>query len=361
MTAVTLGSSPVAPATAHDAVLLDLDGVVYRGALPVEYAAEAIAAVVAAGSQPVYVTNNASRPPSVVSDQLTSLGIPTDPAHVMTASLAAAAMLGQHVPAGARVLCVGGPGLHEAVARAGYEVVTSAAEAPVAVVQGFGPTVGWAELTEAAYAVGAGARYVATNLDATLPTERGMAVGNGSLVAAVVNATGVRPTSSGKPEAGIFHEAAALVGARRPIAVGDRLDTDLAGARAAGYPGMHVLTGVSQAGALLAAAAHERPDLLALDLRGLLVPHPQVVPDGGAWRCREAVATADGRLVRDGSTIAVAEAGTVTLDELRAAVVAAWAVADAVDVDAGGARPTWGEELSGLTLAVVDPAPEEGP
>lgn len=355
-TRATLSSTTAAPATLHDALLLDLDGVVYRGALAVEHAAEAIAAAAAAGAQPVYVTNNASRPPSVVSDQLTSLGIPTDPAHVMTASLAAAAMLRQLVPAGARVLCVGGPGLHEAVAGAGYEVVTSATEDPVAVVQGFGPQLGWSELTEAAYAVGAGARYLATNLDATLPTERGMAVGNGSLVAAVVNATGVRPTSSGKPEAGIFHEAAALVGARAPIAVGDRLDTDLAGARAAGYPGMHVLTGVSQAGALLAAAPHERPDLLALDLRGLLVPHPAVVPDGGGFRCRDAVATADGRLVRGGGTVALTDAGTLTLDELRAACVAAWSAADAGEVS-----PTQGERLRELVLAVVDPDHEALP
>lgn len=328
----TLASSETPLVQAHDAVLLDLDGVVYRGALAVEHAADAIAAVAAAGVSPVYVTNNAARPPSVVADQLTSLGIPTDPAHVMTASLAAAAMLRKTLPAGATVLCVGGPGLHEAVGSAGFRVVTSAQEKPDAVAQGFGPQVGWAELTEAAYAVAAGARYVATNLDATLPTERGMAVGNGSLVAAVVNATGVRPTSSGKPEAGIFHEAADLVRATRPIAVGDRLDTDLAGARAAGIPGLHVLTGVSQVPDLLVAGAHERPAYLATDLRGLLEVHPAVVRDGEGYRCGDARAIAVGDawgVVREGTLVPGERLADLTLDELRALCVAVWAAADA--------------------------------
>lgn len=313
-----------------DAVLLDLDGVVYRGALPVEHAAEAIAGLVEHDVVPAYVTNNAARPPSVVADQLNGLGIPTDPSRVMTASLAAAAMLSHDLAPGSRVLCVGGPGLHEAIAAAGYEVVTSATQQPVAVVQGYGPQIGWAELTEAAYAIEAGARYLATNLDATLPTERGMAVGNGSLVAAVVNATGVRPASSGKPEPGIFHEAAALVGAQRPIAVGDRLDTDLAGARAAGIPGLHVLTGVSQALDLMRAQPAERPDYLALDLRGLHQTHPAVQQEQEFYRCAQAqVRAADLAVIRGNDVLPLAQVATISLDELRALCVAAWALADA--------------------------------
>ena len=319
-----------------DAVLLDLDGVVWRGAEAIEHAAEVLATLTAAGIPPVYVTNNASRPPSVVSDQLTSLGIPTDPAHVMTASLAVTTMLRRELEPGARVLCVGGVGLHEAVAGAGFEVVTSADDGPAAVVQGYGPDIGWPQLTQAAYAVGDGAAYFATNLDATLPTERGMAVGNGSLVAAVVNATGVRPTSTGKPEPGIFHEAAELVGATHPVMVGDRLDTDLAGARNAGYPGLHVLTGVSQVGALLAAEPHERPSFLGLDLRALLQTHPRVESEGsgsegGDTVCREARVRIidDGViLLRSGGPVPLGQAATISLDELRALCVAFWNRAD---------------------------------
>lgn len=327
-----LKASPTPPAQAYDAVLLDLDGVVYRGELAVEHAADSIAAAAAAGSQPVYVTNNAGRPPQVVADQLTGLGIPTDPAHVMTSSLAAAAMLAGDLPSGSTVLCVGGPGLRQAMEAHGYVVVTSAEAKPDAVVQGYGPDVGWAQLTEAAYAIGQGARYVATNLDATLPTERGMAVGNGSLVAAVINATGVQPTSSGKPEAGIFHEAAALVGSTNPIVVGDRLDTDLAGARAAGMPGLHVLTGVSQAIDLIEAAPHERPDMLAIDLRGLLEPHPAVTRGVDGWVSNGATARVENDVVvltRDGADVLLDEVEQLTLDELRAACSAAWQAADA--------------------------------
>lgn len=316
-----------------DAVLFDLDGVVWRGDDAVEHASDVLATLKRAGISPVYVTNNASRPPSVVSDQLTSLGIPTDPAHIMTASLAVTTMLRRELEPGARVLCIGGPGLLEAVAGAGFEVVASADDDPAAVVQGLGTDVGWAQLTQAAYAVEDGAAYFATNLDATLPTERGMAVGNGSLVAAVVSATGVRPISTGKPQPGIFHEAAGLVGATHPVMVGDRLDTDLAGARNAGYPGLHVLTGVSQAGALLEAVPAERPSFLGLDLRALLEAHPRVEQEaGGDVVCRGArvrIEDDDVALVRPGGLVQLGAADTISLDELRALCVAFWARADA--------------------------------
>lgn len=332
MSDATLSSCDVPLAETADAVLLDLDGVVWRGAEAVEHASEVLATLTRAGIPPVYVTNNASRPPSVVSDQLTSLGIPTDPAHVMTASLAVTTMLHRELSPGARVLCVGGAGLHQAVANAGFEVVTSADDGPVAVVQGYGPDVGWSQLTQAAYAIEDGAAYFATNLDATLPTERGMAVGNGSLVAAVVSATGVRPISTGKPQPGIFHEAAELVGATHPVMVGDRLDTDLAGARNAGYPGLHVLTGVSQAPALLAATPTERPSFLGLDLRALLEAHPAVTTADGHTVCRQARVRVDGDgvvLVRDDQDVQLTSGLTVTLDELRALCVAFWSRADA--------------------------------
>ncbi|WP_098468562.1 HAD-IIA family hydrolase [Serinibacter salmoneus] len=330
-----------APSTVHDAVLLDLDGVVYRGAQPVEHAAEAIGALSDSGATPVYVTNNANRPPSVVADQLDSLGIPTDPAHVMTASLAGAAMLATMIEPGSRVLAVGGAGLIEALEGHGFQVVDSATDEPVAVIQGFAPTIGWPQLTEAAYAINAGATYVATNLDATLPTERGMAVGNGSLIAAVRNATGVDPVSSGKPQPGIFHQAAALVGSQRPIAVGDRLDTDLAGAVAAGYVGMHVLTGVSRVPHLLRAAPAERPNLLALDLRGLHQEHPAVSESGGRWRCRSAIVErgSDELILRRGEqTMAAHSVDHLTMDELRALCEAAWTLSD--DGESAGDLPT---------------------
>lgn len=346
------------PASKFDVALLDLDGVVYRGPHAVPYAPEAIAAARGAGLGVMYVTNNANRPPETVADHLVELGIPTTPSEVTTAAQAAASLVAQDYSAGTRVLVVGGDGLRQAVVAEGMSVVASADERPAVVVQGFAPTVGWADLTEALLAIAGGAEHIASNLDATLPTERGMAIGNGSLVAAVVNATGRAPRSSGKPQPEIFHQAARRAGAHRPIAVGDRLDTDLQGARAAGYPGMHVLTGVDGAGALLACVPHQRPDLLALDLRGLLVSHPAVSRDGEWWRCGAAAARVEQRPdapvleVRSGgdASRALVDGAEVDLDELRAACAAAWAASDAAGV---------GTVLAGRPQLTVRQRPED--
>ncbi|MFV0427644.1 MAG: HAD-IIA family hydrolase [Beutenbergiaceae bacterium] len=323
---------PSPPATVYDVALLDLDGVVYRGRAAVPYAAQSIARAREAGMGMMYVTNNANRPPQVVADHLSELGISTEPEAVTTAAQAAARLVASQYPAGTPVLVVGGAGLREALTIEGMSVVDSADQAPAVVVQGFAPTVGWPELTEAVLAINAGAQHIASNLDATLPLERGSALGNGSLVAAVVNATGQTPRSTGKPAAEIFHQAAAAAAAENPIVIGDRFDTDLQGAKTAGYPGMHVLTGVDGAAGLLRCPAPQRPTLLALDLRGLLEPHPGVQPAGQWWQCGDVAARIlDGAIeVSDGTaTSTLSNAMTITLDQLRAACVAAWTASDA--------------------------------
>ena len=336
------------PATVFDVALLDLDGVVYRGSNAVPHASQAIAAARAAGLGVMYVTNNANRPPEAVADHLVELGIPTTPSEVTTAAQAAASLVAQDYPAGTRVLVVGGDGLRQAVTAEGLTVVPSADDGPAVVVQGFAPSVGWADLTEALLAISAGAEHIASNLDATLPVERGMAIGNGSLVAAVVNATGRVPRSSGKPQPAIFHQAARRSGATTPLVVGDRLDTDLQGARAAGFPGLHVLTGVDGAAELLACIPAQRPDLLALDLRGLLVPHPAVTQDGDWWTCRGAAARIDNHdgavavtLASEQGIRSLADGDELDLDELRAACAAAWSASDEAGVGSvlGATRP----------------------
>lgn len=320
---------------AYDAVLLDLDGVVYRGPLAVEHAADSIAAVRAAGLATAFVTNNANRLPQTVAAHLTDLGIPATAPEVMTSSQAAAAIVARKVPAGARVMPVGGPGLEAALEEVGLTLVEGADDSPVAVVQGFAPGVGWLRLAEAAYAIQRGAWFVATNLDATIPTERGTAPGNGSLVGVVRIATGVEPVSAGKPKPEIFWQAAERVGSRRPIVVGDRLDTDLEGARAAGMPGLHVLTGVDDARAVVLAAAAERPLYVSCDLRGLLVAHPAPERDDAHWwRCGSAAALVrDGaaRVSDDGVATDLAAPARITLDALRALCCAAWEAADRGD------------------------------
>src|SRR5450756_1084772 len=246
---------------AYDLALVDLDGVVYRGSDVVAHAAESLDRARSAGMGLVFVTNNASREPESVAAQLVGLGIAADAAEVLTSAQAAVALLGEELPPHARLLVVGGPGLPTAARAA-------------AVVQGFAPDVSWRELAEAAYAIERGARHVATNRDLTLPNEQGLAPGNGSLVAAVVAATGVQPLSAGKPEPAMFRLAAVARGATRPLVIGDRLDTDLAGARAAGFAGLHVLTGVSSARDAVLAPPPQRPDFLGADLRSLHEAHP---------------------------------------------------------------------------------------
>ncbi|WP_277210733.1 HAD-IIA family hydrolase [Isoptericola croceus] len=325
MSTLLLGSErPLAEE--HDLALVDLDGVAYQGHLPIAHAATSLERARKRGLRLLFVTNNASREPEDVAGQLTGLDIPTDPDEVMTAAQACANLLGARLAPGARVLVVGGKGLVTAVTQAGFEVVTSADDAPEAVAQGFSPELGWSDLAEAAYAVAGGAWYVASNRDMSLPTARGFAPGNGALVAAVVAATGVEPESAGKPSPTMYRMAVDRSGARSPLVIGDRLDTDLAGARAGGYPGLHVLTGVSSARDAVLAEPELRPHYIGADLRALLEPHPapSAVADGW-WTCAgRSARVVDGVLELDGQ-------GPSGIDVVRAACAAAWSA-----VDAGG-------------------------
>lgn len=327
-----LQASTVPLSQRFDLALVDLDGVIYRGPEPVEHAAASLARARDDGMALAFVTNNASREPEEVAAQLNGLGIDSAPSEVATSAQAAAALLGTRLEPGARVLVVGGEGLLRAVRAAGFAVVTSADDVPDAVVQGFAPDVGWRELAEAAYAVRRGAWYVATNRDMTLPNERGLAPGNGALVAAVVAAAGTQPVSAGKPEPMMFRLTAERRGGVRPLVVGDRLDTDLAGARAAGFPGLHVFTGVSSARDALLATPEERPSFVGADLRALLVPHPapERGPDGW-WVCGGAASRVDsGAVELDPAPLD----GGVSVDSVRAACAAVWsAVDDGVRVD----------------------------
>ncbi|HWL35263.1 MAG TPA: HAD-IIA family hydrolase [Frankiaceae bacterium] len=272
---MTLGACAAPLCEAYDTALLDLDGVVYTGDAAIPGAVEAIAAARAAGMRIAYVTNNASRTPATVAAHLTALGIPAAESEVVTAAQAAATLLGTLVPPPGPVLVTGTEGLREALAAAGYASVPAAADRPAAVVQGYDPTLTYADLTEAALAVRAGAVWVACNLDATIPSERGQLPGNGALVAFVAHAVGRRPdAAAGKPERALHHEAVRRSGAVRPLVVGDRLDTDVEGAARAGCDSLLVLTGVTDEAALLAAPEGRRPTYVGLDLRTLLLPHP---------------------------------------------------------------------------------------
>ena len=198
------------------------------------------------------------------------MGVPAEPDDVLTSPQAAAVMLTDRHPAGTRVLVIGAPWLVESVTLAGLVPVRLAADEPAAVVQGHSPETGWRELAEACIALRAGADWVACNVDSTLPTDRGLLPGNGAMVAALVAATGLQPRVAGKPERPLLDAAIRLVDSQRPLVVGDRLDTDIACAVAAGSPSLLVFTGVSTTADLLAAVPAQRPTYLAFDLRGLV-------------------------------------------------------------------------------------------
>lgn len=283
--------------SAHDAVLFDLDGVVYLGQRPVPWAAEGVAALRQAGVGVGFVTNNAARSPHAVAEHLTALGVPSTPEDVITSAQAAARLLADRLPAGARVMVVGTEALEVEVRSLGLVVVEGADDAPAGLIQGYDPQLAWPRLNEAAHAIQGGAVWVATNTDSNRPTERGLVPGHGTAVAAVRAAVEVDPLVAGKPSSPLMVEAVRRLGAVRPLFVGDRLDTDVAGARTAGLASAFVLTGSHGKRELMAAGPDERPDHLIADLRGLLAPRLTVRLDGDVAECGDLrVRVVDSRL-----------------------------------------------------------------
>jgi HAD superfamily hydrolase (TIGR01450 family) len=323
-------------------IVCDLDGVIYRGQRAVPHAVESLLSALSAGLRIVYATNNASRSPDQVSAHLDTLGLPGPSSRVVTSSQAGADYVARRCPGGSRVLAVGGPGVSLALAEAGLLPIcaqptsqqpTAARESrpdepPVAVLQGYGSEVAWTDLAEAAYAVQAGALWVATNIDSTLPTGRGMAPGNGALVGAVRQAVNVDPVVVGKPQTPLYELSVAVLGTsiERTLAIGDRLDTDIKGATAAGMDSLFVFGGVHKWADLVGAERTSRPRYVATDLRSLHVPYSEPVQDSHdatRWVCGQAQAwvTAPGDL-------AVSRAGALN-ERLRAALTAMWHECDA--------------------------------
>ncbi|MGH3825856.1 MAG: HAD-IIA family hydrolase [Pseudonocardiaceae bacterium] len=304
------------PADGYDAVLLDLDGTVFRGAEAVPEAPEVVNELRQAGRAVQFITNNASRAPEEVAAHLTDLGARTAPEEVVTSAQAAVVLLTAQLSAGDAVLVVGAQALVDEVRSAGLRPVSTAAQRPAAVVQGHSPETGWVQLAEACLAIRGGAMWIACNVDRTLPTERGLLPGNGSMVAALRAATDREPTVAGKPARPLLETAMDRISARRPLVVGDRLDTDIAGARAAGLDSLLVLSGVADAITLLAAPPEQRPSHLGADLRALRGPMETTRIQARPGWCVE---LADGGLLlrSDGAT-------EDPLDALRALCAAWW-------------------------------------
>ncbi|MER5476589.1 HAD hydrolase-like protein [Streptomyces sp. NPDC002734] len=318
---------------AYDTALLDLDGVVYAGGEAIVHAVDSLAVARDAGMHLAYVTNNALRTPDTVAEHLTELGIPTEAGEVITSAQAVSRLVAEALPEGSRVLVIGGEGLRVALRERGLVPVESADDDPAAVVQGYGgPEIAWGRFAEACYAIARGLPWFASNTDLTVPTARGIAPGNGAAVEVVRLATGAEPKVAGKPLPPMHRETVLRTGARRPLVVGDRLDTDIEGAFNGDVDSLLVLTGVTDAARLLAAVPEHRPTYVDADLRGLLAPQPEVTPEGDGFRCGGWTAAAGPKeLTLDG------DGGP--MDGLRALCAAAWTAGgqEACSLDAGKA------------------------
>jgi HAD superfamily hydrolase (TIGR01450 family) len=305
----------------YDVALLDLDGVVYIGEQPVAGAPEALAAARKAGMRLAFVTNNASRTPAQVTDLLDRVGVPASADEIVTSSHAAAHFLADRLPPAAAVLVLGTTGLIEAVRERGLTPVFTAEDSPQAIVQGYSPELGWRQLAEGAVAIRRGLPWIATNLDPTVPSPRGPLPGNGSLVAALQHATGVSPRATGKPDPTMHAESVQRSGAQRPLVVGDRLDTDIEGARRVGCDSLLVLTGVTAAADLINATPQHQPDYIGRDVSALLVAHPAVEHSGDRFQCGAATVQRSA----EGLKLSGAKRGGGDgLDGLRALLDAAW-------------------------------------
>ncbi|MDZ5146066.1 HAD-IIA family hydrolase [Microbacterium testaceum] len=316
-------ATPPTPLDGVDVVLADLDGVVYAGPGALPHAVDSLNRAQHEGRRLGYITNNASRTDASVAEHLTSLGLRVAPDDVTTSPQAAMRLMRDLVPAGSTLLVIGGEGLVVEVEKAGFVVTRSADDQPAAVVQGFAPEVGWVHLAEAAYALATpveegGIPWVATNSDWTIPQARGIAPGNGALVSAVHTAVGRLATIAGKPERPIFDVAVARTGAQTPLFIGDRLDTDIQGARTAQMRSLLVLTGIDRPKQILAAPPSQRPHYIVEDLRQLFEPYPATIVKGDRTRVGDAIVEIDGvdlRIVNDGGR---------QIDLLRAGAAAIW-------------------------------------
>jgi glycerol 3-phosphatase-2 len=273
----------------YDALFIDLDGVVYRGDEVVPAASEVLDRVRDLDVKLLFLTNNSARTPQQVAERLRKLGVRADPTEILTSALATAALLRREPPTGRSAYVIGEGGVRQALASVGIDVLDGEPERADLVVVGWDRSVDYAKLKTASLLVERGARLIATNADVSYPAADGMWPGAGAILAAVTATTGATPTIVGKPAQPLFQAAVERTSARRPLMVGDRLDTDIGGARAMGFDSLLVMTGASNASDLLEAAA--LPTYVAPDLSGLLDDLP-------AARFRRATQDEAGRIAK---------------------------------------------------------------
>ena len=258
---------------AYDTAVFDLDGVIYLGPVAVPGVADAITALRDRGVRVGFVTNNAARSPQEVADHLQELGIVSAPDDIVTSAQAVARLMATRFSEGSPVLVAGTAALEAEIRAVGLTPVSSSAEHPIAVVVGYAPQLRWADLNDACLAVQAGAIWYGCNADRTRPQPEGQAIGMGAILDAMrVTMPGNEPILAGKPRRPLLDETLRRLGAKHPIFVGDRLDTDIEGAHVAGIDSLFVLSGSHGPEDLLAAPPEQRPTYVAADISGLLQP-----------------------------------------------------------------------------------------
>jgi HAD superfamily hydrolase (TIGR01457 family) len=260
----------VSIADGYDAILLDLDGVLYRGDQPIPAAASTVAALRRSGKRLVFLTNNSARTPAQVAAKLTRLGIEASPDEVVTSAGATADFLEGEADGDARTAYViGQDGVRTALRDAGFEILDGDPSAAAFVVVGWDGDVSYDDLRRASVLVRGGARLVATNADASYPAPGGeLWPGAGAILAAVETASGTRAIVIGKPHPPLFEAALARAGSRNALMVGDRMETDVAGAVAAGLDSCLVRSGASRPAELL--DQDELPVAVLRDVGGLV-------------------------------------------------------------------------------------------
>lgn len=274
-------------AAAYDQALLDLDGVVYLLSQPIPEAAATLAALPGLDCDPVFVTNNASRSPDTVAEALRGMDIPAEATQVLTSAQVVAEILRERLGAGARILVTGSDALRAAVESQGL-VATNDLDAAQGIGYGMIPSLTWRDLADLTIAARNGAVWVATNLDATLPTPDGPLPGTGALAGAIATALGRGPdVVAGKPEPGIYRSALARRPGGRAIMVGDRPDSDIEGANRAGIDSLLVFTGVASPRQALALPPEQRPTYLGWSLAALTETHtaPQWIENDEVVLC----------------------------------------------------------------------------
>lgn len=253
-------------ADAYGCLLLDLDGVLYRGDEAVPGAPEAMASIRARGTSVVFITNNSSRTPEQVAAKLEALEITAAPSEIVTSALATADLLAGR--GGGSAFVIGQAGVRWALEGAGIRVADGEPDRTDYVVVGFDASADYAKLKHASLLVQRGAALVATNLDGSFPSSDGLWPGAGALLAVVTTTTGATAEVVGKPYPPLFETARRRAGGGIPLVVGDRLDTDIAGAAALGWDSLLVLSGVSTRADL--EGSQVRPTFVGADLSVLL-------------------------------------------------------------------------------------------